>query len=119
MIWLVLRLKRSYAHPSEGMRLRLGSLTAVLCLVVGPALADRPGEFLSACRYRGDYGQYRWSVKIDSESPPHSISADRELTPSQLYDWSGGRGTILSRTPRQGRENQWLRLTGRVTTLVI
>jgi hypothetical protein len=101
------------------MRSRLGLTTAVLALAVGSALADHPGEFRSACQYRGDYGQYRWSVKIDSETPPRSIPTDCQLTPSQLYGWSGGRGTILSRTPRQGRENEWLRLTGRVTAVII
>jgi hypothetical protein len=101
------------------IRSRLGFLTTVLTLAVGPAFADHPGEFRSACQYRGDYGHYRWSVKIDSESPPHSIPAHRQLTPSQLYNWSGGRGTILSRTPRVGRENEWLKLTGSVTALII
>src|SRR4029453_3763480 len=101
------------------MRSRLGLTTGGLALAGGSALADHPGEFRSACQYRGDYGQYRWSVKIDSESPPRSIPADCQLTPSRLYAWSGGRGTILSRTPRQGRENTWLQLTGRVTALII
>jgi hypothetical protein len=98
---------------------RFGLLTAVLTLVVAPALADDAGEFRSACQYRGDYGKYRWSVKIDPSSPPPSISADCQLTPLRLYNWTGGRGTILSRTPRQGRENKWLKLTGRVTALII
>jgi hypothetical protein len=101
------------------MRSRLELLTAVLVLAAAPALADDPGEFRSACQYRGDYGEYRWSVKIDSESAPSSITADCLLTPSRLYNWTGGRGTILSRTPRQGRGNEWLKLTGRVTALII
>jgi hypothetical protein len=61
------------------MRLRLGLTTAVLALAVGSALADHPGEFRSACQYRGDYGQYRWSVKIDSEMPPRSIPTGVEI----------------------------------------
>lgn len=110
---------KAWATLSEVIRSLIGLLTAVLALAVVPGLADHPGEFWSACQYRGDYGQYRWSVKIDSESPPRSIPADCQLTPSRLYSWSGGRGTILSRTPRQGRENKWLQLTGRVTALII
>jgi hypothetical protein len=82
-------------------------------------LADHPGEFPSPCQYRGDGGQYRWAVKIDSERPPRTVAADHRLTPSQLFSWTGGRGTILKRTPRQGRENEWIQLTGKVTRLII
>jgi hypothetical protein len=82
-------------------------------------VADDAGEFRSPCQYRGDGGHYRWTVKIDPEQPPRSVAADNRLTPSQLFNWTGGRGTILSGMPRQGRENQWIQLTGKVTALLI
>jgi hypothetical protein len=87
--------------------------------VTRQVLADNPGEFRSPCQYRGDGGVYRWSVKLDSESPPRSIDINRQLVPSQLFNWAGGRGTILSRTPRQGRENEWIQLTGKVMAVIV
>jgi hypothetical protein len=93
--------------------------TATLLGLTSGIVADHPGEFRSPCHYRGDGGQYRWAVKIDSGRPPQIVAADHRLTPSQLFKWTGGRGTILSRTPRQGRENKWIELTGKVTALII
>jgi hypothetical protein len=93
--------------------------SATLLSLTNGILADHAGEFHSPCQYRGDGGQYRWSVKIDSERPPRLVAGDHRLTPSQLFRWTGGHGTILSRTPRQGRENEWIQLTGKVTALII
>jgi hypothetical protein len=87
--------------------------------VAAQILADNPGEFSSPCQYRGDGGKYRWAVKIDAERPPQSVDADQQLSPLRLFNWTGGRGTILSRTPRQGRENEWIQLTGKVTSVII
>jgi hypothetical protein len=114
------------AAPPVTHRRRLSSrvsiwfaTSATLLGLTNGILADHPGEFRSPCQYRGDGGQYRWAVKIDSERPPRTVAAVHRLTPSQLFGWTGGRGTILSGTPRQGRENEWIQLTGKVTGLII
>jgi hypothetical protein len=105
------------AAPPVTHRRRLSSrvsiwfaTSATLLGLTNGILADHPGEFRSPCQYRGDGGQYRWAVKIDSERPPWTVAAVHRLTPSQLFGWTGGRGTILSGTPRQGRENEWIQL---------
>src|ERR1051325_3162144 len=79
--------------------------------------ADHTGQFTAPCQYHGDGGTYRWAVKIDSAAAPNST--DYQLSPQQLLNWTGGRGNILSTTPRQGREKEWIKLTGKVTAVIL
>ena len=94
-------------------------LAFVALTFVSQVLADNPGHFKSACEYQGDSGKYRWAAKIDPASPPSSVDSAHRLTPLKLYNWTGGRGNILSKTPRQGRETEWLQLTGKVTAVIV
>src|ERR1041385_2386735 len=90
--------------------------TAMLARV---AAADTIGKFPSRCEYQGDGCVYRREAKIDPEHAPAANKVDHHLTPLQLFNWTGGRGTILSKTPRQGRENEWIELHGKVSAVII
>src|ERR1051326_2644077 len=95
------------------------TVTIFCCCMLASAFADNTGKFLSECKYQGDGGKYRWKVKIDPQKPPDNNHFDYNLAPSQLFTWTGGRGTLLSGTPRQGRENQWIALKGRVAAMIV
>lgn len=94
-------------------------IIAVLSAISGRALAGTTGTFTSECGYTGDGGSYRKAVKTDSANPPATVPGANQLTPSQMFKWTGGVGTITSRTPRQGRENEWIQITGRVAAFII
>jgi hypothetical protein len=88
--------------------------TVLLACATTRAAAATAAEFDSPCIYKGKGGTYRWKAKIDPMRL-HIVAADHKLIPSQLFDWTGGRGKITATTPRQGREKEWFQITGRVT----
>jgi hypothetical protein len=93
--------------------------TAVMLISPESIAADTPGTFLSPCGYQGNGGQYRWAVKIDPATPPATIPSNCQLSPLQMFNWTGGMGKITSNTPRQGREKQWIKLTGQVLAVIV
>jgi hypothetical protein len=58
---------------------------------------------------------YRWAVKVDTEPPPAMISANHDLKPSQIGSWAGPGGEYPGDKSRTGKENEWYRVTGKVT----
>ena len=91
-------------------------LAAVALTVQGQQVAT----FKSACDFQPGPPKkpYRWAAKVDPAKFRGGTVAYR-LTPSQLYQWEGGRGKITSTTPRQGREKKWVEITGKVALIKI
>ena len=87
---------------------------AIMACATESAISATSAEFDSPCIYKGKAGSYRWKAKTDA-AKPHLVAANHKLIPSQLYKWTGGKGKITATTPRQGRENEWFEITGRVT----
>jgi hypothetical protein len=94
------------------------SVAAGLSLAISGTAQQTP-TLASPCEYSGDGGSYRWGVKVDSTRFTARSSVAYTLMPSQLFGWEGGRGTTTGSTPRQGREQQWVEVTGRVTLIKI
>lgn len=94
------------------------SVAAGLLLTVSGTAQQTP-RLASPCDYSGDGGSYRWGVKVDATRFTTRSAVAFTLKPSQLFAWEGGRGTTTGSTPRQGRERQWIEVTGKVTLIKI
>jgi hypothetical protein len=76
----------------------------------------RPITVQNACDVAGAHAEYRWDAKTDQDRPPPYVTV---VKPSDIAAWTGPGGGFDKNTERQGKENKWFELTGRVKLLRI
>jgi len=114
---------RVYRRTTVGCcMLLIGTVAAAIIATAAQAQGSKRRAqvtFTSACECPTCHAQDRWPEKTVKTQPPVSISADHQLTPSQLRSWNGPGGTFGSQTPRSGKEQEFYQLTGQVRRLVV
>lgn len=78
--------------------------------------AHGPITVVNACEVTGARVEYRWDVKTDKDKPPPYVTS---VKPSDIAAWPGPGGVFNKNTERQGKEEKWFELIGRVKLLRI
>jgi hypothetical protein len=90
------------------------AIAAVILLALSPVDAHGPVTFTSPCACEGNHGVERWAEKTDVSDPPANGVGIRAITPGTMASW-GDAGGGVTRNGRQGLENTWFAVTGRLT----
>ncbi len=95
-------------------------IAAIAFLCSTAAATSQPQvTFESPCECRDNHGKHRWSVKVDSSTPPADARAIRAITPSDMFSWPRPDVHLTQQSERTGIENKWFALTGRVVVLKV
>ena len=88
---------------------------ALLCT----AATSPPVTCESPCLCPDNHGKARVSMKNDPSLPPTDANAIQAVTPSDIYCWPGPDIRLTQQSERNGVENKWFALTGRIVPLKV
>jgi hypothetical protein len=91
------------------------AVVAFVCCTAAAAQQEIKCE--SPCECSSAHGKGRWVVKNDPEKPPTDTSTIQTVTPSDIFSWAGPE--VLQQSKRNGLEQKWFAVTGRVVAVKV